>query len=217
MIAVQNFKTANKSLDGSFALLIFLQIFAIILCFGGPLSILAPVPIILSLLIFGRMPSLFFAALFSSVIWYVSARNAFVSGLFLSGLHLISIFSAVLISEMILRNINPVKGLIISGFIFVAVMGSILLSYEKLGTLSIRNQVSQSVDEVIKQIKETNKEMIDLGNEEGRNIRSVISSKAEIVDEVLKFMPSIIFVGAFFALWISYYSTLRLSKIYFQH
>jgi hypothetical protein len=214
MIATSSFRAKTKSLDANFGLLIFLQIFAVILCFGGPLSIFAPVPIILALLVFGRMPALFFAGLFAAIIWYGSSKFPTGSGLFLNGIHLVAIVSGVLVSEIFFRNMNPVKGLLVTGFIFVALLGALFVSNEQMGKLKARDQISLAVDQVVKTIKENNKEVIEKGNDEARTIKSIISSQNEIVEEIMNFLPSILFVSSFFALWISLYSVLRLSKVW---
>jgi len=214
MTVNQSLRTKTKSLDSSFGLLIFLQLFTVILCFGGPLSIFAPVPMALAILVYGRVPAIFFAGLFAALVWYATTKVAFASGVFLTGIHLVSVFSGVLVSELILRNINPVKGLIISGFIFVAIAGGLIISSERIGKVSTKDQIANAVDQVVKAIKENNKETIDQGNEEGRNIKSLISNQKEIVDELMNYLPSIVFVSSFFALWICLYSVLRLSKVW---
>ena len=213
MIATSTLKT-KKSLDANFGLLIFLQIFAVILCFGGPLSIFAPVPIILSLLVFGRAPALLFAGIFAALIWYGSSKFPTESGLFLNSIHLVAVVSAIFIAEIIFRNTNPVKGLIIAGFVFVTVVAGVLISSEKIGNYKIKDQIGNAVDQVVKTIKDNNKEIIEQGNEEARRLKSLISNQNEIVEEIMKYMPSIVFVTSFFALWVSLYAVLRLSKVW---
>jgi hypothetical protein len=214
MIATQSLRTKTKSVDSSFGLLIFLQAFTIVLCFGGPLSIFAPVPMIIALLVFGRMPALLFAAIFAGLIWYSTTKFAYSSGLFLTGVHITSIVSGFLISEIIFRNINPVKGLLISGFTFVLIITGLLFSTEKASIGSTKSQIASAVDQVVKTIKDNNKEVINQGLEEGRTIKSIISSQNEIVEEIMAYLPSIVFVSSFFAFWISLYSVLRLSKVW---
>lgn len=200
--------------DSSFGLLIFLQIFTIVLCLGGPFSVLAPVPFILATLIFGRTSSVFFAGLLAAIIWYASSKFSYSSGIFITGVHIVSIISGLMVAEVFFRNVNPVKGLIITGFCFVLVLGGLTLASEKIGKVSTRVQISQAVEEIFKTIKENNKEVLDQGNEEGRVLKSLINNPKEVVDQLMNYLPSIIFVSSYFALWISFYSALRLSKLW---
>lgn len=214
MMAISNLKAKSKSIDSNFGLLIFLQIFTVLLCFGGPLSLFAPVPVVLALLIFGRTSTLFFSGLFAAVLWYVSSKITNGNEFFLNGVHLVAIYGGVLLAEMITRNVNPVKGLIIAGFIFVATIGGVIAINENLGAEKVLDKVSRGVNQVITTIKENNKDVLEQGNEEARIIKAVISNPKDIVDEVMNYLPSIIFVTCFFALWICLYSVLRLSKVW---
>lgn len=214
MIAIQSLRNTNKSIESSFGLLIFLQAFALVLCFGGPLSIFAPVPIILALLVYGRIPTLFFAGLIAAVVWYAMTKVSYSQGFILTGIHLVAVFSGLVVAEVIFRNMNPVKGLIISGLVFVSIVGGLLFFGENVSKGSTKNQISLAVEETFNAIQKSNKDVLDQGTEEARNLKEIISSKNELVENILNYLPSIIFVSSFFTLWISLYSALRLSKVW---
>jgi len=204
----------NKSIDHSFGLLIFLQLFMLVLCLGGPLSVLAPVPMALSLLVFGRMPALLFAGVFLAISQYLMTRLQFSSGMLWILIQGIAIFSGYCLFEMIRRNISPFKAIFIGGFALMLLMGSILLGTHYLGKTSLKSQMDVSVLQVMNTIKENNKDVIAGGGEEGRTIKSLIESKDQIVEDIVHYMPSIVVSFSFFVIWISFYSVLRLSKIW---
>lgn len=207
-------KMRSKELDSNFSLLIFLQIFAVVLCFVVPFSLFAPVPIAIALLLYGRLPSLFFSALIAAIVWYLTMRFPTNVGAFLSGVHLVSVFCGVLISEVISRNLNPIKGLMITGFTFVLITAGIIVVNDRVGTVKLKGQITQAVDQFVKELKENNKEQLSKNNEEARIINGLVSNPSQIVDGIYKFVPAIIFVSIFFAIWVALYLTLRMAKVW---
>ena len=121
----------NKIFDqrASFGKLMFLAIIAVALCSFGPLSVFAPVPLILVFLLYGRLTTLFIGGVCTSILWFVSVKYAI--PLVIAGMYLSAFLYAILIAEIILRNINPVKGLIYAGIILVTLVGGLLIGFNQ--------------------------------------------------------------------------------------
>lgn len=198
----------------SFGKLMFLAVISVALCSFGPLSVFAPVPLILAFLLYGRLTTLFLGGVCTGALWLVSAK--FAIPLVIAGMYLIAFLYAILIAEVILRNINPVKGLIYSGIILVTIVGGALIAYEQLGKVSIKAELQASVIKLLAMVKEQNKDNATLqsNGEEARAFQDFISKPEELANEIYGILPSIIFVFVFFGLWISLYMTLRNSVIW---
>jgi hypothetical protein len=210
----------NKIFDqrASFGKLVFLAVISVALCSFGPLSVFAPVPLILAFLLYGRLITLFVGGICTSALWFVSVKYAI--PLVIAGMYLSAFLYAILIAEVILRNINPVKGLIYSGIILVTIVGGSLVVYNQVGKVSVKTELTESVVKLMAMVKEQNKnnETFNSNSEEARTFQDFISKPQELANEIFGVLPAVIFVFAFFGLWISLYMTLRNSVIWrFKH
>jgi uncharacterized protein YybS (DUF2232 family) len=131
-----------------------------------------------------------------------------------------SLLYALLIAEVILRNINPVKGLIYAGIILVTLVGGSLIAYNQFSKTSVKAELKANVVKLMAMVKEQNKnnEALTSNGEEARAFQDFISKPEELANEIYGVLPAAIFVVAFFGLWISLYMTLRNSVIWrFKH
>ena len=210
----------NKIFDqrASFGKLMFLAIIAVALCSFGPLSVFAPVPLILVFLLYGRLTTLFIGGVCTSILWFVSVKYAI--PLVIAGMYLSAFLYAILIAEIILRNINPVKGLIYAGIILVTLVGGLLIGFNQFSKVSVKSELKASVVKLMAMVKEQNKnnEALNSNGEDARALQDFISKPEELANEIYGVLPAVIFVFAFFGLWISLYMTLRNSVIWrFKH
>jgi uncharacterized protein YybS (DUF2232 family) len=198
----------------SFGKLVFLAIISVALCSFGPLSVFAPVPLILAFLLYGRLTTLFIGGVCTSALWFISVKYniPFV----IAGMYLTAFLYAILIGEVILRNINPVKGLIYSGIILVTLIGGSLVVANYYGKFSVKTELNNSVVKLLNMVKEQNKDndALNSGGDEARAFQDFISKPEELTNEIFVNLPAIIFVFAFFGLWVSLYMTLRNSVVW---
>lgn len=202
----------------SFGKLMFLAVISIALCSFGPLSVFAPVPLILAFLLYGRLTTLLMGGICTGVLWLVSIK--FAVPLIVAGMYLMAFLYAILIAEVILRNINPVKGLMYSGIILVMIVGGALIVYNQFGEVSVKTELNTYVVKLMTMVKEQNKnnETLNSNGEEARAFLDFISKPEQLANEIYGILPAVIFVFAFFGLWISLYMTLRNINIWrFKH
>lgn len=203
-----------KDLRASLGKLIFLTVISIALCTFGPLTVFAPVPLILAFLLYGRLTTLFIGAACTGLLWVISAKLAI--PLEIAGRYLTALLYAILVAEIILRNIQPVKGLIYSGIFLVTVAAGTLVGIEQIGKISIKAELQSSVVKLVEILKEQNKnnEALKADNDEARAFQDLIAKPEQLANEIYSFLPTVIFVLVFFGLWISLFMTLRNSAIW---
>jgi hypothetical protein len=193
--------------------LMFLAVISIALCSFGPLAVFAPVPLILAFLLYGRMTTLFLGGVSTAILWGISIKFTQLP-LLLVGMYLMALLYAVLIAEVIFRNIDPVKGLMRSGLVIITILGVSLFWYNQLGKVSIKSHLLAAIEATFVKVKENNKEVMSDGGEEARVIQDVLAKPHELADEIYNLLPSIIFIFSFLGLWVSLYMTLRNSLIW---
>lgn len=191
----------------------FLAIIAVALCSFGPLSIFAPVPLILAFLLYGRVTTVVLGVISAAILWFASMKFAQMP-LLLVGVYAVAFFYAVLVAEVIFRNMNPVAGLIRSGLILVTIAGVSLFWYNQLSKVSIKTQLSTAVESTFTKVRENNKEVFATGGEDARAVQDVLARPQELADEIYSILPAIVFIGSFLGLWVSFFMTLRNSLIW---
>ena len=136
--------------------------------------------------------------------------------LVIAGMYLSALLYAILIAEVVLRNINPVKGLIYSGIILVTIVGGSLIGYNQVSKVSVKAELRANVVKLLGMVKEQNKdnEALNSNGEEARAFQDFISKPEELANEIFSILPAIIFVFSFLGLWISLYMTLRNAAIW---
>ena len=197
----------------SFAKLIFLAIISVALCSFGPLSVFAPVPLILAFLLYGRSTTLIVGGISAIILGIISVKFSQIPFLLLS-LYLVAFLYAVLITEIIFRNIHPVTGLIRAGLVLITISGVSLFWYNQKSSVSIKSQLTSAIEATFAKVKENNKEVLTSGGEDARVVQDVLARPQDLVNEIYSLLPSIVFISAFLGLWVSFYMTLRNSLVW---
>ncbi len=196
--------------------LILLGVSSIVLCLSFVLTILIPYPLTLMFLIFGRGKSLAVIVIGLVATFYLG--NYFYSGTVAAISYGASALSAYLIFEIISRGLNPVRGLIGIGFLFVGVLTLLVTLYGNSINWEFRKDISSQVKVVSEQIEKNKKEYFKNGNTSSDNseILEIASNPDLLAGEILKNLPSRLFMGIFFWLWINFILVLRSGRILFR-
>jgi len=193
--------------------LLFLALMTIALCSFFPMSVFAPVPLAVAFLLYGRLMTFAVASFSIGLLWTASSLVKGFPG-HIAELYLIAFLYALLIAEIIFRNINPVKGLINTGLILVVLLGSLLLGFDHLSPTSLKGEISKNVSMVMMQLKKNKQESSEISGEEERAFDDFVSKPEVLINDIYSSLPLIVFIVSYFGLWISLYVTLRNSVVW---
>ncbi len=193
--------------------LLFLAVMTIALCTFPPMSVFAPVPLAIAFLLYGRLMTFAVGSFSVGLLW---TATSLVKGfpVHVAELYVIAFLYALLIAEIIFRNVNPVKGLINTGLILVVLSGSMLLAFDRLSPTSLKGEISQTVSTVMMQLKKNKQQSSEISGEEERAFDDFVSKPEVLINDVYSSLPLIVFIIAYFGLWISLYVTLRNSVVW---
>lgn len=199
--------------NASVGKLLFLAIISAALCSFGPMCVFAPVPLAIAFLLYGRMITFALGAVTVGLLW---AAASTVEGFptYVAPLYAMTFFVAVLISEVVYRNINPVRGLIFSGLIIVTILGSLLIVADKMSPITLKGEISSSVSMVLNQLKKQKQTSSEISGEEERAFDEFVSKPEALTNEIYSSLPLIVFVFSYLGLWVSLYVTLRNSIVW---
>ncbi|QDK42897.1 hypothetical protein DOM21_15850 [Bacteriovorax stolpii] len=188
--------------------LLFLAIMTIALCSFGPMSIFASVPLAIAFLLYGRLIGFGLGAFSIALLWGLSLTvKGFPVGLV--GYYGSAFLYALVTAEIVLRNINPVKGLIYMGLILVIISGSLVVAYDRLSPTGLKSEISQYVSSVLSQLKKSKQESSEVSGDEERAFDDFVNKPEALTNDIYSSLPLIVFCVSYFGLWVSLYVTLR--------
>ncbi len=199
----------NKSSLGK---LVFLMVIAIALCSFTPLVLLAPVPIAIAFLLYGRLTAFGMGLASVGVLWLITTFLKIPVGV--NAIYGVSFLYALLISEVIYRDVSPVKGILASGITLFALTMTIITAIHFSKPTLFKSELSAIVTKTFNQQKEQNKKLLDAGTEEAREMRALLDNPEKVVTEIYENTPAIVFVSVFLGIWLSFFVLLRNAKIW---
>lgn len=194
--------------NASVGKLLFLAIISVALCSFGPMCVFAPVPLSIAFLLYGRIVTFAMGAVITGLLW-IAAMTVVGFPNYLAPLYVMSFFVAFLISEVIYRNISPVRGLIFSGLIIVTILGSLLIAFDKMSPITLKGEISSSVSMVLNQLKKQKQTSSEISAEDERAFDEFVSKPEVLTNDIYSALPLIVFVFSYLGLWVSLYVTLR--------
>ena len=219
-----NMRTLRSPGDSlSLGKLAFLGILSIALYKFLPLAMLTPVPLIFGILLYGRSKTTILVAICSAILWSLGSMgeetNGFQAALATVFGYILIYFNAVLIGEVILRKVHPVKGLLTAGMIVVALSAGILGTYIFTAKSPIEKQIESSLVQTFEIAKKNNpgiKETLDAGGERALVLKDVFSKPGEIAKGIVQWIPAGVFVGVYLGLYLCLMIVLRNGIIWKQ-
>lgn len=202
--------------------LFFLGVFALALSTVPILGLFAAMPLVMGTLLYGRVPSYAMSAVLSFAL-LVLAQGGFFSAaaneMLLAQFSLIT-FSAVvsvLVSEIILRKIQPAQGLFRVGGVMALVFLFGFGAYMAVNGLDqIREYANVLVVEQFEAIKaqEQYKSIVKEGNEEASSLEAFLSAPKELSDWLVTWVPGVAAMVIFIACWMTLFLVLKNSLVW---
>lgn len=184
---------------------------SIILCLSFLLTIFTPYPIALSGVFFGKGRA-YLLMLISLVA--MALLSYFLDGsmslLYFFGLAMIF---ASFTMETVLRNISPIKGIVISGTGFILVV-SALLSFSYLtGKFHPKEYIISQIKTQTEGNEALKKELLNSSKEGSIDMAELINQPELLADQVLRPFPSYFIVIVYLTLWTNVYLVLRSRRL----
>lgn len=197
--------------------LIFLCVVCLILSVAYPLGVFSPLPAAFAFLLYGNLKT--FVA-FGTVIILSMIAAQFGEGFMILANSAYVVFYAVIIgflsASTILRNENPVTGLLKRGFYLLLVIFGLIGMVEVIFPSAISQTITVTVTEAINQLKSSPdyKDLIARGGEIAAAYQNVFENPEEIIKKIYQWGFSFVFVSTFFILWLTSFMLLRNAKMW---
>lgn len=205
------FKDKSYSLVGK---LIFLEVMALALCSSFILSIFTPIPLALILLIHGRVQGAMMGLLGILFFTFMGTVGFFDGQIYLMTSFSLSFMLAFFVSEVIKRNIHPLKGFIKGGvvmsFLLLSILGGISLSYDG----GLTGLVQKNIVTVSQKIKENQENHSAIKGIEYKEMMDLLNRPEVLARDFVRSTPLTIVLAIFFTLWVNLYLIIKAYRMF---
>ena len=193
--------------------LALLGLSSVVLSASFIMSIFAPFPIALGVIMYGRTKG-YIAGFLGALICFALASLLF-KDLVLFGFYLCTLLFGFGIAEIVQRGISPVKGLVTFGLLFLALLagsGAWLLKTQKMTAEQyIVQEIVRNKDKLDEQ-----KQMMEKGGSTDINALAMLDDPKLLASELIHTFPAYIFIGVFVMLWFNMFMVLKSRRLLFS-
>jgi MFS family permease len=191
--------------------LLLLGASSVILCISFIMSIFAPFPLALAIILYGRTKGLLVGA--AGLLASFAFASLMYGDLTLFGFYLCVFIFGVGIAEIVLRGFHPVKGMVSFGLGFVLIaatlFGVLMNTLKTTPNAFILQQIEKSADKIAEQ-----KKTVELsGDKDSIQVLQLLDRPDLLAKEMIESFPSYFFMGVFLMLWFNMFLVLKSRRL----
>ncbi len=196
----------------SFGRLALLGLSSVVLSASFIMSIFAPFPVALSVIMYGRTKG-YAVGLVGAALCFLITSLLFKEQV-LFGFYLCVLLFGFGIAEILNRNVKPVKGLVIFGLSFLTLLGVLGTTFVKTQNVSVEEYIVKQLEQSGDRLEEQKKLIQE---SEGSNIEALamLDNPKLLAKEFIKTFPVYIFIGVFIMLWFNTFMVLKSRRLLF--
>ncbi len=191
--------------------LVLLGTSSVILCLSFIMSVFAPFPLALAVILYGRVLGVL------TGIAGLAATYAFAQ-FFYQDFTLFWFYACVLvfglgIAEIVLRNFNPVKGIVVFGLAFMLSLAGIWTYVLKSQNLTAEQFILQQMEKSKDKIEQQKKVIEQSTDKDSIEVLQLLDRPDLLAKELIESFPSYFFMGVFLMLWFNIFLALKSRRL----
>ena len=191
--------------------LVLLGLSSVVLCMSFIMSVFAPFPIAIAIILYGRTKGLLIGLLGLVLSFAFSAF--YFSDLTLFGFYFCVLIFGFAIAEIVTRGISPVKGLVTFGLSFILILFAGFGAVIKSENMTVQQFVLKQL-ELSKSKLDQQKKLIEQSTQENAiEILQLLDRPDLIAKELIESLPSYLFMGVFVMLWFNMFLVLKSRRL----
>ena len=194
--------------------LLLLGASSVILCLSFIMSVFAPFPLALAITMYGRVKG-YLVGIAGLILSFVLAGSIY-GDYTLFGFYFCVLVFGIGIAEIVLRNISPIKGMVLFGIGFIITIAtSFILMMNSMKTTPqqfILQQIEKSADKIAEQ-----KKAVEMsGDKDAIQVLQLLDRPDLLAKEMMESFPSYFFMGVFIMLWFNMFLVLKSRRLLFS-
>lgn len=194
----------TQSQHDSFKRLAVLTLASLLLCLSMIMSIFTSFPVALATVIYGRAKgysAMVIAWIASFVISFFILRNPIMFATYTC-----SIIVTVIGAELVLRNVRPIKGILVGGSLIVALVAGLFFATFNSIEMSPKEYLSQ---EIQKNKGQFEKELKDKPTDDAFKMLAMLQKPEKMAEDIIKEAPGYLLIGSFLIVWANLFLLLK--------
>lgn len=191
--------------------LLLLGLCSVVLCISFIVSVFAPFPIALAVILYGRIKGILTGVL-GLALTYAFSIYVY-SDLTLFGFYLSVFIFGLGIAEIVIRGFSPVKGLVLFGLGFLMTFGGLTYSYIKSQGMTTKQFIIQQIEKSSDKLAEQKKIVEESGEAGSVEVLQMLDKPELMATEIMQAFPSYIFMGVFLMLWFNMFLVLKSRRL----
>lgn len=198
----------------SLSRLLLLGVSSVILCISFIMAVFAPFPLALAIIMYGRTKG-YLVGVGGLILSFLFATMLY-GDLTLFGFYFCVFIFGAGIAEIVVRGISPVKGMVVFGLGFIAMMGLafglLMNSLKTTPKEFILQQIEKSSDKIAEQ-----KKAVEMsGDKDSIQVLQLLDRPDLLAKEMIESFPSYFFMGVFLMLWFNMFLVLKSRRLLFS-
>lgn len=195
----------------STARLLLLGVASVVLCLSFVMTVFAPFPLAMAIVLYGRAKG-YFTGLLGLGLSFAFAQLVY-KDLTLVGFYLSIFIFGASIAEIALRNLKPIRSIVTVGMVFLSLMFGGFLLAVKAQNLTVKGFVVEKIQRSESWFAEQ-KAIFEKSPDSGAiQVLELLNDPSKLADEVIKTFPSTIFMGVFLMLWFNTFLILKSRRL----
>lgn len=190
---------------------LLLGVASLVLCLSYFMAPLAPFPLALSAILYGRPKGYLLAFLCIVASFFASTLIYGSSVLF--GFYVLVAILGIGLAEIALRAIAPVKGVVIFGLLVLGLLFGVFATTVRTLNITPKQLIIQQIEKSKDQIAEQKKMIEQSTDAEALQVLQILDKPELIADEVMEILPSYLFIFVFAALWFNMFLLLKFRRV----
>lgn len=193
--------------------LLLLGVSSIVLCVSFIMSIFAPFPLALAIVMYGRIKG-YLVGIAGLVLSFLFASMIY-GDLTLFGFYFCVFIFAVGVAEIVVRGISPVKGMVTFGLGFILLAAGMFASTMKTLNTTPKEFILQQIEKSADKISEQKKVIEQSGDKDSIQVLQLLDRPDLLAQEMIESFPSYFFMGVFLMLWFNMFLVLKSRRLLF--
>lgn len=198
----------------STARLILLGVSSVILCMSFVMSVFAPFPLALAIILYGRTKGYLTCVL--GMLISLAVSILIYKSLVLFGFYVMVLIFGVALAEIVQRGTSPIKGLVSFGLVFIGLSSigfGVFLGSQKMTT---REFIMQELEKSKDQIEAQKKIIEQSGEKDSIQVLELLERPEVMANELIQNFPSYYFMIIFLMLWFNMFMVLKSRRLLFS-
>lgn len=195
----------------STARMLLLGVASVVLCLSFVMAVFAPFPLAMAIILYGR-PKGYFTGLLGLGLSFAFAQLVY-KDLTLFGFYLCIFIFGVSIAEISLRQLRPIKSLVVVGMVFLSLVFGGFFAAIKAQNVTVKDFIVEKIQQSEEWFS-AQKEIFEKSPDSGAiQVLELLNNPVKLADEVIKTFPSTIFMGVFLILWFNTFLVLKSRRL----